>query len=617
MSKLKIIFFVFAIFFIFGISSHIAFAASYTASQTGNWSSSSTWGGAGVPGDGDTATIGAFTVTVDTNTTVGTSPNDTTTKVINLTSASSVLSISASAALTVKGNIGLVNGSTLSFSPGGDLIFDGSGSGGTPIYTLVNVGFTKLNAPCTSVARCTISAVSGQTFSFGSSYSQLVLTFVDFTRMAATQLSVPNIDSTITDNTFTSCGKLTIASTSGGTQNRVINRNRFISGTNTETPAQDLNLGVQAAYTSGTREFLGNVMTLAFTYNSVQFDARNNYFGGGIDGVSGRYYSHFTNNFIKGTRANGQRIQSADISENYWYSGGSTGNPHFFEGIADSADLVISSNVFESSDPDLIDYGDVILIVNTDISAGRKITGTRNIVLPNVAAGNGVSSGTMLTLYNAGSNTNTEWYNNTVNVNNPSSGSLSKRAAWATAEAGTGFAGQISALKSNLVWGSTSGQGYIGERLSGSVQDIITSSNADYNWTWNTTVGNNGRAYNDTAGSGNLWVSGNASAAGVDNTGGSAEPRFVDSSRNLTKWVVTRGYGSNAADGLTALQSDSTRIADLVDYVFAGFIPTNLALKGKAHDGGDPGVVPISVFNTPGGNVSTSLTTSFSGGMAY
>lgn len=43
--------------------------AAYTSSQTGNWSSSSTWGGAGVPGDGDTWTVGAgHTVTYDVTT---------------------------------------------------------------------------------------------------------------------------------------------------------------------------------------------------------------------------------------------------------------------------------------------------------------------------------------------------------------------------------------------------------------------------------------------------------------------------------------------------------------------------------------------------------------------
>jgi hypothetical protein len=54
-----------------------AFGAAFTASVTGDWSSSATWGGAGVPGIGDTATVNSgITVTVPASTAVtfGTSP---------------------------------------------------------------------------------------------------------------------------------------------------------------------------------------------------------------------------------------------------------------------------------------------------------------------------------------------------------------------------------------------------------------------------------------------------------------------------------------------------------------------------------------------------------------
>src|SRR5205085_10778356 len=48
-------------------------AATFTATQSGNWSSASTWGGAGVPGAGDTATVnGGHVVTLDVPVTVAT-----------------------------------------------------------------------------------------------------------------------------------------------------------------------------------------------------------------------------------------------------------------------------------------------------------------------------------------------------------------------------------------------------------------------------------------------------------------------------------------------------------------------------------------------------------------
>ena len=47
------------------------FAASFSSTTSGNWSSASTWGGAGVPGSGDTATVnGGHVVTLDIPVTV-------------------------------------------------------------------------------------------------------------------------------------------------------------------------------------------------------------------------------------------------------------------------------------------------------------------------------------------------------------------------------------------------------------------------------------------------------------------------------------------------------------------------------------------------------------------
>src|SRR2546429_7703756 len=49
------------------------FAASFSSTTSGNWSSVSTWGGAGVPGAGDTATVnGGHVVTLDIPVTVAT-----------------------------------------------------------------------------------------------------------------------------------------------------------------------------------------------------------------------------------------------------------------------------------------------------------------------------------------------------------------------------------------------------------------------------------------------------------------------------------------------------------------------------------------------------------------
>lgn len=49
---------------------------------------------------------------------------------------------------------------------------------------------------------------------------------------------------------------------------------------------------------------------------------------------------------------------------------------------------------------------------------------------------------------------------------------------------------------------------------------------------------------------------------------------------------MARGYGTTTADALTALRADPRRTADLIDYVFEGFRPSNAACRNAAHDGG-------------------------------
>ena len=83
--------------------------ADYTSSQSGNWSSSATWGGSGVPGDGDTATIATgHTVTLDQDVTVGTGGSGGTDEIV----VTGTLQANIDWVLTIKGDMrvnGMVN----------------------------------------------------------------------------------------------------------------------------------------------------------------------------------------------------------------------------------------------------------------------------------------------------------------------------------------------------------------------------------------------------------------------------------------------------------------------------------------------------------------------------
>jgi len=553
--------------------------ALFTSSQTGDWSNSATWGGAGVPGAGDTVSIGAHTVTVSDTRIIGTSPNNNTTKVIDITSGSGVLIVNGS--LTMRGNLGMVNGSTLTLGPGATMLWDAAASGGTPVYKIINGGFCKLNVNGTTGAHASMSAPVGFTFALGQNYSTLQVTFCDFTRVAASVFTMGAlVGASLTHNTFTSCGLLELVSFETN-QDFFFNFNQF-AGSGADSFRLTLNA---IPTTANPRECIGNSFDGAFTYTSYGVVGRSNFFGGGIDGTGDHPWAALRLNFIYGTRGDGQILDG--IIERNYFSSSTNPNPHFVECRANVADVVFSQNVIESHDADTSDFGDILLPVNDRFTPPFKWIVKNNLALRNSFAPTG--SGTLVTLYATGSTDPVlEFYRNSVNVDNPASGAFARRSAFACSEAGASGAGNIAVLKSNLVWGTSPGQGYLGERVNNfpAALDVITAANADYNWTHNLSAGNQQRFYHDQGSGANLWTAGDAIAAGADVHQGTGDPQFYDRNRNLTSWAQDRGYGSTYADGISAVRSDPLRTADLIAYVFDGFRVSNPAARNAAHDGG-------------------------------
>jgi hypothetical protein len=153
------------------LAAQMAFGTGYTASATGNWNSSSTWGSAGVPGNGDTASIGAFTVTVTVNTTVGASGANGTTA-ITMTSLSGKVSVATGVTLTLRGNFQVHAGNTCTGTPalllqaGSTLEWDSSAasSPSTTKYAMLPDGTFFCNffqANGTSGSRVTVTSNSG------------------------------------------------------------------------------------------------------------------------------------------------------------------------------------------------------------------------------------------------------------------------------------------------------------------------------------------------------------------------------------------------------------------------------------------------------------------------
>lgn len=562
--------------------------AAFTSKATGNWSASgqTTWNEVGTPGSGDTVTIAAHTITVDVNTTIGTSPNDITTKVIDRSSASSILKVAAGVILIVKGNIGGANGSTTQIEAGGVIEFDPTASGGTPAYRFINVGFEKFTLNGTFGNLAAIRAVVGSSWVFNVALGVCTISYGHFLRASSMSVGSMSGGVSFSDSLFDGNASLTMTTTATSA-NWIFDRNTFQNGTGA-TDAVFTWSGVAA---SGTRRISQNIFTKPVTYNAKSFLITKNYFGGGITCVAASTYTDFRLNFSKQDGAlndgNGA-IFTGSMERNYFAVDNLTGNPHFISATALlSLDNVIAQNVFESHTPDIVDLGDCVLVIGAATSGGFKVIARNNIVLPSGYSGAVVASGTLLTLYSS-TTALFEGYRNTANANTSSAGGVGKRGMFAFAEAGNGAANTVTALKSNVGWGSSSDQGYLGERVQGDVKDIVTAANADKNWTYNLSAGDNQRSYNDKVAANTLWTAGDAVAAGVDVNQGTGDPQFYDSARNIGKWCLDRGYGANDyATGLVALQADpATRIPDLIDYVFEGFRVQNSSCRNAAHDGG-------------------------------
>lgn len=607
--------------------------AARTSSQSGNWSSTSTWGGAAAPGDGDTASIGAHTVTVDVDVTVGTSPNDATTKVVDRTSASANLVIASGKTLTVKGNIGGVNACTLTLNAGATLIFDASGSGGTPVYTFVNAGGDILICSGTSGSRCAIRSVnSSYTWKLGQATAFNGVTYTDFVRgeFYVTNSALNSTSGTILTNcSWDVCGTASRAAVditqNDATLNFTFSDNSI---TNTVHAANSLKINLGTARTGGTRQVCRNATDKQFNNLCRDVILDHNVMGGITCYASPTttFYRRPRNNFFDNTLnhngGNGMAMWGS-WEGLYVVSSYSSGNPHFIApNCTNSANETYRRAIFESHAPDLIDTGDCFLLNSTFCSSGNKLTIRNCIALANPDTG--VQTGQMVTSYNPPASSLThkvEIYHTTTNQNKSAVGGVGIRAAFAFAEGATGNADQIAALKSNMVWTTATGNGYIAERVSGTVDGHITATGADYNWRYNIDDGDNGRGYEDRANSPaqDMWAAGNAdggdaAAAGVDNNQQSGDPGFHDSTRCIATWCAARGYGASTyAAGIAALKANPTRVADLINYVFEGFRVTSASAR-SAHDGASYGA---AIYKKPTRSTTNIISRSTALAAAY
>lgn len=601
----------------------IGWGNSCVSTQAGNWSSASSWASCGgvVPGNGDNATI-THAITVDVNTTVGTSAAASYPSVYAV-KVSSPGSLTVAAALTVRGDVQLSNAGMI-FNAGSGLTWDAStaSSPSTTNYVLyvgISNGQTsaRVTANGTSGSHVTITSnASGGNGSFGigggtaMDCGNFTMTYTDISRCGTVSidcLQFANITAALTQSidhmTFSSSGRVNAVYTFPAVSTISIT-NSIWSGS-LSTPLRF----AAANPSSGTRSLIGDSFDAQVVIPSDGLTITDTYFGASYSLISSAHsWLSFTRNFMRLTAAGASQVSATqlagDISNSYALADNQNGNPHFLTPII--TPFIGDGVIFEYTGTFLVDGGDGFINEATG-TAGTDVATIQNCIVLAAPDGNMSSN-----LANFGGAWATSLYHNTMFLGTEGGSAIGDA---------TASSGQYPNYQSNLGW---VGNGFSGGALgpyhfysahnSGNpamdVLNAATGGGLHHNAGWNILTGYAASTqWIGTAGKGyNTNTSVAPGANDVDLGTGGTGPNFVDSTRTLATWAVTRGsvagtYLGRIADALTYLSANPYLTASsLWPYIRAGFRPLNAALNGTAADGGTIGAVP---FSTGTGGSST------------
>jgi len=464
--------------------------ATRTASVTGDWGTSATWGGAGVPGDGDTATINSgVTVSVTDARIIGTSPAaGNTVLTTNQTSSTTwgTLAIKSGGSLKLRGDF-LCNG-VVQVEGGGILEFDASlaASPSSQNYkiTLSNGGnpgvarFVTANTSANNRAIIRSNAGGGNGCITSSNFRGYVdVSYVDFIRCGTTSLPAVAING----NGNASAQKFyLVGCTFDGCLAPIVQTYSLDLPYNLQdcTFANSLLNGSSYAFDqtfpagSANRTMINNRFDKIIRLSPAGLSASYNVFAGGyttLTPFTAVSWQYNLNLLPGGQGPNGpdviDKCYTADVSLET--------NPHSYQPAA-SLSPVVTNVIWDhlaGTNGDLIVGG----------ATGRTYTATGNIVLPNSSGGSPGELVSPIGTVDAGSLTANH---NTVTATAlPGGNSESGLAVYG--ETFTGVAGMYASLQSNLIYSPT-GKGSVLLRHNQSlVADPIQSSGgnllADYN----------------------------------------------------------------------------------------------------------------------------------------
>jgi len=599
-------------------------AAVFSSTQDGPWASTATWGGAGVPENGDTVSI-MHAVTASSSVTVGASPG-TSAAIAAVRLDGGTLTIGPGVTFVARGDV-RVHPGYLVLEAGAILELDSSqaASPATSVYAVdvqpTSGGNALLSVNGTATARCQIRsnpAGAHARISDGNGTldgGRMIASYCDFVRLGGDPdyrawVYRPTGDGDlfrIQDCTWTQCSQ--VGARYGEPAGAHVELIRSIWRDSVINPGGNdyWEIFVTGAEYGAINKVIGcDFDKRIYLGMPRDYEIEDCVFREGVKSYSGDWrqgtLKSFKRNLVRWLQDGTEWSVTfgSTIEDNVFVKDGAFWNPHYIGIDGGTGALSIRGNVVWMTGA-IENEGDVWMMgyPASGTRAENTITFERNIYLPNGLGPDGVNniSGTGFTILVGddpvlGPTKQVVFKRNTVFAGAGAGGCN-------VGETQTAFAGDVAYFKSNLFLGTLDEtETRVGRKLSNlghAETDVVLAENADYNGSYRLRDGTNygngsGKGYNDLSFSGSAVIG----AHDVDDV----DPQFVDPTRTPATWDASLGGPGTLQGAMDRLSpGGGSSMEDLLVYVRQGFWPQNPAYQA----GGDPadGSPPIGAVDPP------------------